>query len=137
MLKEGGGRDAPSHATSFQARATVPSSSVPSGSFSQAMADDIKAKGKQRESSSWMSTLLLNPLYQILSLIGRGARPIAPVIIPVAICTIAIPILLLFSLSSGFYVWKSVAVGWEAPLYLQYGYATTTAILVVSTILTW
>ncbi|EIM92147.1 uncharacterized protein STEHIDRAFT_47497 [Stereum hirsutum FP-91666 SS1] len=68
-----------------------------------------------------MSTLLLNPLYQILSLVGRGARPIAPVIIPVAICTIAIPILLLFSLSSGFYVWRSVAVGWEAPLYLQYG----------------
>lgn len=101
------------------------------------MADDIKAKGKQSDSRRWMSTLILNPLYQILSLVGRGARPVAPVIIPVAICTIAIPILILFSLLSGVYVWKSVAVGWETPLYLQYGYASTTAIYFVSSMLTW
>lgn len=92
------------------------------------MADNTEAKEKQGGSRGWLSTLFLNPLYQILSLIGRGARPVAPVIIPVAICTIAIPILLLFSLSSGFYVWKSVAVGWAAPLYLQYGYVTIVTI---------
>lgn len=92
------------------------------------MADGIKPKGNQRESRSWISTLIFNPLYQILSLVGRGVRPFAPVIIPVVICTIAIPILLLFSLSSGFYVWKSVAVGWQTPLYLQYGYVGVIAL---------
>lgn len=87
------------------------------------MADETKIRQGPQDSSGWFSTFVSTPLYQILSLVGRSTRPAAPVIISVAVCTIAIPILLLFSLSSGFYVWKSVAVGWEAPLYLQYGYA--------------
>ncbi|KAG2369475.1 putative adipose-regulatory protein-domain-containing protein [Suillus spraguei] len=52
-------------------------------------------------------------------------RPIAPQLIPLFVCLALIPVIILFSLFSGWYVWKNVAVGWEYPLYLQYGDGTS------------
>ncbi|ETW86950.1 hypothetical protein HETIRDRAFT_240515, partial [Heterobasidion irregulare TC 32-1] len=51
----------------------------------------------------------------------RTVRPITPQLIPLAICLLLVPFLILLSGLSGVYVWRSVAVGWEVPLYLQYG----------------
>lgn len=51
----------------------------------------------------------------------RLVRPYAPQLVPLAVFVCAIPALLFFSLSSGWYVWRSIAVGWEVPLYLQFG----------------
>lgn len=48
-------------------------------------------------------------------------RPYSPQLIPLAVFILTIPALLFFSLSSGWFVWRSIAVGWEVPLYLQYG----------------
>ncbi|KNZ75651.1 hypothetical protein J132_02425 [Termitomyces sp. J132] len=48
-------------------------------------------------------------------------RPFAAQIIPVLICIFLIPLILLLSFFSGLIVWKSVAVGWESPLHLQFG----------------
>lgn len=51
----------------------------------------------------------------------RFVRPYAPQLVPLAVFVCAIPALLFFSISSGWFVWRSMAVGWEVPLYLQYG----------------
>lgn len=51
----------------------------------------------------------------------RIFRPSAPQLIPLFVCLALIPIIIFLSLFSGWYVWKNVAVGWESPLYLQYG----------------
>ncbi|KIK78990.1 hypothetical protein PAXRUDRAFT_834327 [Paxillus rubicundulus Ve08.2h10] len=48
-------------------------------------------------------------------------RPIAPQMVPLAVCLSLIPVIVLSSMFSGWYVWKNVAVGWEIPVYLQYG----------------
>ncbi|KZV76994.1 hypothetical protein PENSPDRAFT_562388, partial [Peniophora sp. CONT] len=44
-----------------------------------------------------------------------------PPLIPLAVLAAMLPILLFMSLLTGFYVWKSGAVGWLATLDLQYG----------------
>lgn len=51
----------------------------------------------------------------------RLLRPYTPQLIPLAVFLLTIPVLLFLSLSAGFFVWRSIAVGWEVPLYLQYG----------------
>ncbi|EGO05179.1 hypothetical protein SERLA73DRAFT_174147 [Serpula lacrymans var. lacrymans S7.3] len=56
-------------------------------------------------------------LFSMLSIF----RPFAPQIIPLVVCLVLIPVILIFSLYSGYYVWKNVAVGWESPIHLQYG----------------
>lgn len=48
-------------------------------------------------------------------------RPYAPQLLPLAVFVLTIPALLFFSFSSGWFVWRSIAVGWEVPLDLQYG----------------
>ncbi|KAH7912589.1 hypothetical protein BJ138DRAFT_1004176 [Hygrophoropsis aurantiaca] len=48
-------------------------------------------------------------------------RPIAPQLVPLFVCLALIPVIVFFSLFSGWYVWKSVAVGWQSLLDLQYG----------------
>ncbi|KAF9229132.1 hypothetical protein BS17DRAFT_689440 [Gyrodon lividus] len=63
------------------------------------------------------ASVVFAPLRSVMSLF----RPIAPQIVPLAVCLSLIPVVVLFSLFSGWYVWKNVAVGWEVPVYLQYG----------------
>ncbi|KAL1748567.1 putative adipose-regulatory protein-domain-containing protein [Schizophyllum fasciatum] len=79
----------------------------------------------------WTETLLDTvlsvaqlPINLALSLVSSGIetlRPFSPQLIPLLICTLLIPVVAFFSLISGLLVWKSLAVGWEVPLYLQYG----------------
>ncbi|KAL1707389.1 hypothetical protein EV121DRAFT_256036 [Schizophyllum commune] len=64
------------------------------------------------------------PMTLASSLVSTGLetlRPFSPQLIPLLICTLLIPVVVFFSLVSGLLVWKSLAVGWEVPLYLQYG----------------
>jgi hypothetical protein len=67
----------------------------------------------QRQGSLWFETISSSAL--------RFFRPLAPQLIPLFVCLALIPVIIFFSLFSGWYVWKNVAVGWESPLYLQYG----------------
>ncbi|EPQ60528.1 hypothetical protein GLOTRDRAFT_68241 [Gloeophyllum trabeum ATCC 11539] len=63
----------------------------------------------------------VNLFFDLLSTAFRLLRPLVPYIVPLAIAGFIIPVLVLFSASAGWYVWKNVAVGWETELYLQYG----------------
>ena len=58
----------------------------------------------------------------------QSLRPYAPQLIPLLVFLLTIPTLLALSLSSGWFVWRSIAVGWEVPVYLQYGYVFFTDI---------
>ena len=64
----------------------------------------------------------LAPLRLTLSWTSWLASAATPPLIPLAVLAILTPILLFMSLATGFYVWKSGAVGWLAILDLQYGY---------------
>jgi hypothetical protein len=48
-------------------------------------------------------------------------RPLAPQLIPLVLVILVLPILVFVSLSAGFVVWKTSAVSWEEPIFLQYG----------------
>lgn len=74
--------------------------------------------------STVLSSVAYAPIQLSLSLVSRffsALRPWAPQIIPLLVCTLFIPFLVFLSASAGWIVWRSVAVAWEAPLYLQYG----------------
>ena len=58
---------------------------------------------------------------RILTPIARSLRPWAPQLIPLLVGLSIIPLLALLSAGAGFYVWKTAAVSWETPLFLQYG----------------
>ncbi|KAI0076234.1 hypothetical protein K474DRAFT_1645251 [Panus rudis PR-1116 ss-1] len=60
-------------------------------------------------------------LFKILNTAVRLIKPFAPQLIPLAVFSLAIPIIGFLSISAGWFVWRSIAVGWEIPLYLQYG----------------
>jgi hypothetical protein len=59
--------------------------------------------------------------FRALSNVSRLVLPITPKFIPFIVCSLFIPLVLFVSISAGWIVWKNVAVGWEATLYLQYG----------------
>jgi hypothetical protein len=64
------------------------------------------------------------PLHLLQSLFSNTfaiLRPYAPQIIPVLVCVLFVPLVILLSASAGFLVWKSVAVDWETPIHLQFG----------------
>ena len=63
----------------------------------------------------------LAPLRLTLNWTSWLARTATPPLIPIAVLAVLTPILLFMSLATGFYVWKSGAVGWLAILDLQYG----------------
>ena len=60
-------------------------------------------------------------LYHIFSASFRLFKPFAPQIVPLAVFILAFPIIVFLSLSSGWFVWRSIAVGWETELQLQFG----------------
>jgi hypothetical protein len=71
------------------------------------------------------SSLLFVPL-KVLNLVAVNGvsvlRPYAPQLVPIAVCMFLVPFAICLSLYAGWSVWKSLAVGWDVPLYLQYGY---------------
>ncbi|KAG2075060.1 hypothetical protein BDR04DRAFT_1091887 [Suillus decipiens] len=75
----------------------------------------------EHEGYSWLGNAIPSTIRFIMKLF----RPIAPQLIPLFVCLALIPVIILFSLFSGWYVWKNVAVGWASPLYLQYGDGTS------------
>jgi hypothetical protein len=59
----------------------------------------------------------------ILASSFNAFRAYAPQIVPLIVCTLLIPLVLVISLLAGWLVWKNASVSWEVPIYLQYGYA--------------
>ncbi|KAI9060212.1 hypothetical protein FKP32DRAFT_1578556 [Trametes sanguinea] len=51
----------------------------------------------------------------------RLIQPLAPQLVPLVVFSISLPVILFLSVGSGYWVWKSVAVGWETEVFLQYG----------------
>ncbi|KAI0652281.1 hypothetical protein C8Q79DRAFT_997408 [Trametes meyenii] len=51
----------------------------------------------------------------------RLVQPLAPQLIPLLVFSVSLPVIFFLSGSSGYWVWKSVAVGWETEIFLQYG----------------
>ena len=70
---------------------------------------------------SWLIRLPLQLCLDFLNATWDSIRSFIPELIPFAVFVTSIPILLFFSLSAGWYVWRSAAVGWETNVYLQYG----------------
>jgi hypothetical protein len=60
--------------------------------------------------------------FSALSAFLAFLRPTFPHILPLLVCLSLVPLLLFLSASAGWIVWRNVAVGWQTPLYLQYGY---------------
>ncbi|KAJ7630793.1 hypothetical protein FB45DRAFT_1058735 [Roridomyces roridus] len=48
-------------------------------------------------------------------------RPAIPYILPLLVSLSFVPLILFLSASAGWFVWRNAAVGWQAPIYLQYG----------------
>ncbi|CAL1695534.1 unnamed protein product [Somion occarium] len=74
--------------------------------------------------ASYAWPILRFPIRLFIDLVSstvRLVKPLAPQLIPLAVFVLAIPILIFLSLSAGWFVWRSIAVGWESPLFLQYG----------------
>ncbi|KAJ6604508.1 hypothetical protein DFH09DRAFT_1122928 [Mycena vulgaris] len=65
----------------------------------------------------WTSRLLSSVLSAFLGTV----RPSLPYVLPLLVCLSFVPLLLFLSASAGWFVWRNAAVGWQAPLYLQYG----------------
>ncbi|KAF8917688.1 hypothetical protein CPB85DRAFT_1285233 [Mucidula mucida] len=86
------------------------------------MMDGVKKRPSkaQKASNTRGSALTTIPVY----LLSKGLaliRPFAPQLIALAVFAFLIPLVFSLSVAAGYAVWKNVAVGWEMPLYLQYG----------------
>ncbi|KAF8203713.1 hypothetical protein BJ912DRAFT_208655 [Pholiota molesta] len=76
----------------------------------------------QSSSILWkVSTAPINISFSLLSGGFSVLRPYAPTIVPVFVFSLFIPLILLLSALSGWFVWSSLSVSWKVPLYLQYG----------------
>jgi hypothetical protein len=71
-----------------------------------------------------VSAIFAAPRHFSSNLLSEGARhikPVVPQLIALSVCLLLVPLVILLSLYAGWFVWRNVAVGWEAPVYLQYG----------------
>lgn len=95
--------------------------------------DSAQIKASRGILRSLGSSLLFAPL-NLLNLVAVNGvsvlRPYAPQLVPIAVCLFLIPFAVCLSLFAGWRVWKSLAVGWEVPLYFQYGYVPRSANLI-------
>lgn len=102
----------------------------------------LKIEVKREQDTTGLGTGILRmvlgtayaPIRLFLSALSIGLatfRPFAPQLIPLAVFAVLIPLVVFLSLSAGWVVWRNVAVGWEAPLYLQYGYVIDLEALVL------
>ncbi|KAA1467910.1 hypothetical protein DENSPDRAFT_833073 [Dentipellis sp. KUC8613] len=91
------------------------------------MADSRESKLRSRGPSGRLTfrqrlaALTWRPFQLLGNAFLAGARPATPPVVSFSILLIVTPILFLISLVSGIYVWRNIAIGWEAPIYLQYG----------------
>ncbi|OCH96036.1 hypothetical protein OBBRIDRAFT_702409, partial [Obba rivulosa] len=47
--------------------------------------------------------------------------PVGPQLVPLVVFLAAIPVIVFLSFAAGWIVWRSIAVGWETEVFLQYG----------------
>jgi hypothetical protein len=81
-------------------------------------------QGDVREPDN-VSTILLAPLRFFESLFSQTLefmKSITNQLVTLIVCLILVPLVILLSVFAGWFVWKTVAVGWDIPVYLQYGY---------------
>lgn len=74
----------------------------------------------------------LHPIRLFIDLVLAALRliqPLAPQLVPLAVFSVSLPLIIFLSLGSGYWVWKSVAVGWETEIFLQYGYVSPVYLL--------
>ncbi|KAJ7487445.1 hypothetical protein B0H11DRAFT_1860466 [Mycena galericulata] len=57
----------------------------------------------------------------VLSSLLVFLRPSLPYLLPLFVSLSFVPLIFFLSASAGWLVWRNAAVGWQAPLYLQYG----------------
>jgi hypothetical protein len=69
--------------------------------------------------------IFIYPVELFLSLLSFVFRPIAPQLIPLAVFSLLVPLLVIPAIVSGVYVWYSRAVSWQYPLFFQYGCVAT------------
>lgn len=83
--------------------------------------------GRQTKPSfaSRIAHLFLYPIELLISVITFALRPIAPQLIPFAVFSLLVPLLVIPAIVSGVYVWHGRAVSWESPLFFQYGCVST------------
>lgn len=84
----------------------------------------VNANPGDRSSPSLTSRVIWFPfalILRALAPLARSIRPWLPQFIPLLVGISIIPLLALLSSGAGFYVWKTAAVSWETPLFLQYG----------------
>jgi hypothetical protein len=65
--------------------------------------------------------IFLYPIELLLSVVTFLLRPIAPQLIPLAVFSLLVPLLVIPAIVSGVYVWYSRAVSFQSPLFFQYG----------------
>jgi len=86
--------------------------------------DRPRDKSFRHTVSSLSSFVMFAPL-NLLNLVAVNGlsvlRPYAPQLIPIVVCLALVPFAVCLSLVAGWMVWKSLVVGWEAPLFFQYG----------------
>ena len=56
-----------------------------------------------------------------MAAIFRIVSPYTTNLIPLVVFLLSIPVIAFLSASAGYLVWKSIAVGWETDVILQYG----------------
>lgn len=88
---------------------------------SEAKTRDLANTGEELSEPPWPLRLALQLFNELLTAGYRLIRPLAPQFVPLAVFVITIPVLIFFSISAGLLVWRSIAVGWESNLDLQYG----------------
>lgn len=101
----------------------MPSFSLPVSSLqisSLTISDLNLSLMEDRENSNrgfWSDTLQVP-----FNFLARTLRQYTPNLVSLFVFFLLIPFLGFVSLSAGLIIWRNVAVGWQVPLYLQYGY---------------
>lgn len=78
----------------------------------------------EEQEPSDVPAIIATPLRLSGDLLAKGSgymKFMAPQLITLAVCLFLIPLVIFLSAFAGWFVWKHVAVGWETPVYLQYG----------------
>ena len=88
--------------------------------------DDSGRAGWSSSLRDLFFNILFSPIRLSIILLTHGLsaiRPFSPQLIPIIVCILLIPVILLLSAYAGWAVWSSAAVSWQADLNVQYGYA--------------
>lgn len=84
----------------------------------------VARRYSDEEQPSDLSAILAVPLELTGAVVSKGSgylKLVAPQLISLSVCLLLVPLVILVSAFAGWFVWRNIAVGWETPLYLQYG----------------